>query len=507
MKLGFKIWLLIFVLLFSLISIFGIPPKFLDSGVIVTSIGSNTTLYNQGLKQGQIINSLDGQSISNLQDYTSVLSGKFHNGTNVKLILGTSSGEYTYYGDSFPDLTVGNAPKTSLSLGLDLAGGARAIVKAQNHSLTSPELTDLVSITENRLNAFGLTDLQVSPISDLSGNNYMEIDIAGATPKDLRDLVSKQGKFEAKIGNETVFEGGSRDVASVGRDAQSASIDSCNPDGSGAYYCSFHFNIVLSPAAAQKSADATANLTSDPANKGYLSKKLELYLDDVSVENLSISEGLKGRVTTQIQISGSGTGSTQDEALKDAKAQMKKLQTILLTGSLPFKLEIIKLDTISPLLGNEFSGYILLAGLIAILSVSVILFVRYRRWKASLALILTTVSEVVIILGIAAFIKWNLDLPSIAGILATIGTGVDDLVVLMDETGSKVALNIKQRLKRAFSIILGAYFTTLVSLIPLFWAGAGLLKGFALTTIIGISVGVFITRPAFGELLKRSRKE
>jgi preprotein translocase subunit SecD len=34
------------------------------------------------------------------------------------------------------------------------------------------------------------------------------------------------------------------------------------------------------------------------------------------------------------------------------------------------------------------------------------------------------------------------------------------------------------------------------------WAGAGLLKGFAITTIIGISVGVFITRPAFGDMIK-----
>jgi preprotein translocase subunit SecD len=39
------------------------------------------------------------------------------------------------------------------------------------------------------------------------------------------------------------------------------------------------------------------------------------------------------------------------------------------------------------------------------------------------------------------------------------------------------------------------------------WAGAGLLKGFAITTIIGISVGVFITRPAFSEIVKKIVKE
>ena len=506
MKLGFKIWLLLISLVISFIFIFGLPPKFFDSGVVVTSIGSNTTLYNQGLKQGQIITSVDGQKISNLEDYTKVISGKFINGTNTKLILTTKDAEYTYYGGTLPDLAVGKISKTNLKLGLDLAGGARALIKAKNKSLSKGELSDLVSITQNRLNAFGLTDLKVSPVSDLSGNNFMLIEIAGATPKDLRELISKQGKFEAKVGNTTVFEGGSRDIASVGRDAQSARIESCNPGDTG-YICRFTFSITLSGVAAQRQADATANLTSDPSNQGYLSKKLDLFLDDNPVDSLLISEGLKGRVTTQISISGSGSGTNQEKALTDAKEQMKKLQTILMTGSLPYKLEIVKLDTISPLLGDEFSNYILIAGIIAILCVAIIIFLRYRKWKSSLALILTTVSEVVIILGISAFINWNLDLPSIAGILATIGTGVDDLVVLMDETSSEIALNIKQRLKRAFAIILGSYFTTLVSLIPLFWAGAGLLKGFALTTIIGISVGVFITRPAFGELLKRSKKE
>jgi preprotein translocase subunit SecD len=185
---------------------------------------------------------------------------------------------------------------------------------------------------------------------------------------------------------------------------------------------------------------------------------------------------------------------------------MKELQTVLMTGSLPYKLEIVKLDSISPNLGEEFINSIFLAGLVAILVVSIIIFVRYRSWKSSLALIVTTVSEVIIVLGIAALIDWNLDLLGIAGILATIGTGIDDLIIILDESTHSKSLSIKERLKRAFTIILGAYFTTFVSLLPLLWAGAGVLKGFAITTIIGISVGVFITRPAFSEMIRRFKK-
>ena len=216
-----------------------------------------------------------------------------------------------------------------------------------------------------------------------------------------------------------------------------------------------------------------------------------------------ISRDLKGQVTTQIAVSGSGQGETQEDAYKAAEEQMHKLQTILITGSLPYKLEIVKLDTISPLLGQDFMKYIIFAGIAALIAASLVIFVRYRNIKQSLLVIFTSFSEIIIILGIAALIEWNLDLASIAGILATIGTGFDDQVVLLDESRNKVSLTLKQRLKRAFAIIMGAYFTVLVSLLPLMWAGAGLLKGFAITTIIGISVGVFITRPAFSDMIKR----
>ncbi|MBS3084577.1 hypothetical protein J4411_01560 [Candidatus Pacearchaeota archaeon] len=501
MKLGFKIWLLIIILVLSLISIFGIPPKFFESGVLVTNIESNSTLFEQGLRAGSVINSIDGQKITDIDSYSKAISGKFIPGVNTKLTIITNSGSYTFYGENFSDISVSKIPKSNLKLGLDLSGGARALIKAQNQSLSRSELTDLVQITQNRLNAFGLTDLKVSPVSDLSGNNFMLIEIAGATPKDLRNLISEQGKFEARIGNVTVFEGGERDIASVGRDVQNARIESCGADGSGGYLCRFSFTVTLSGAAAERHANITANI---PVQGGYLTENLDLFLDDNLVESLQISEGLRGRVTTQISISGSGAGGTEDEALANTKSEMKKLQTILMTGSLPYKLEIVKLDTISPLLGKEFMNYLVITGGIAILVISIIIFARYRKLKSSIAMIGTSVSEAIIILGVASLIQWNLDLPSIAGIIAGIGTGIDDVIVLMDESTSKVILSIKQKIKRAFSIIIGAYFTSLVSLLPLLWAGAGLLKGFAITTIIGISVGVFITRPAFGEFLRRS---
>jgi len=502
-KLTWKIWLLIIFLFLSILSIFNFSA-FFEHGVVVSSVEPNSTATNQGFKQGQILTSIDGKRIDSIEDYTNAIQGNFLSNQTQKMIFTTTDTEVIYFSDTIPDITVSGIPKTKLKLGLDLVGGARALVKAKDRDLSSSEITDLVDITSNRLNEFGLTDLKVRQVSDLQGNNFMLIEIAGATPENLKELISQQGKFEAKIGNETVFVGGEKDIASVCRgDPTCARIEDVQQASDGSYVARFSFGITLSPEAAKRHADITGNLTVNSTNPQYLSKPLDLYVDDNLLDSLFISKDLQGRVTTQISVSGSGSGATQDEAVKAAEEQMHKLQTILITGSLPYQLEIVKLDTISPALGSDFVRIILIAGVIALIGASLVVLIRYRKVKSSLALILTSFSEILIILGIAALIEWNLDLPSIAGILATIGTGFDDQIVILDETAHEKFLSLKQRLKRAFTIILGAYFTALVSMFPLLWAGAGLLKGFAFTTIIGITAGVFITRPAFSDIVRK----
>jgi len=502
MKLTWKIWLLIIILLLCMLSIFGFPPTFFQKGVVIASVEQNSTALEQGLRSGQIITAIDGNKINNLEDFTNSLQGKFSSG-NIKTIITTNQGEFILFSDQAPQITVSDIPKTNIRLGLDLAGGSRALIKAQDAKLSSSQINDLISITQNRLDVYGISDINIRSVSDLTGEHFMLIEIAGATPSDLEELISKQGKFEAKIGNETVFVGGEKDIASVCRnDATCAGIKSCNPT-EGGYFCNYRFVIYLSESAAQRHADITNKLDVSTNNSGYLEKQLDLYLDDKLIDSLWISEGLKGRVTTQIQIQGSGTGETNQLAYEASLESMNKLQTVLITGSLPYKLEIVKLDTISPTLGKDFINSIFLAGFAALIAVSLIVFLRYKNFKSSIALLFTSISEIVIILGIASFIDWNLDLPSIAGILATIGTGIDSQIIILDESRQSTFLSIKERMKRAFAIVLGAYFTALVALLPLMWAGAGLLKGFAITTLIGITAGVLITRPAFADMIKR----
>jgi preprotein translocase subunit SecD len=499
MKIGFRMWVLIIALVFSLLAI---RPGFGDSGAIVTFVEPNSSILAQGLSTGEIITSVNGVEVLNREGYNMAVSGLFSDGLEKRVDVGTKGGDYTIFTDEALGITVDDAPMSRIKTGLDLRGGARALVQP-DQEISDDDLDDLVEISRNRFNIFGLSDVNIKGVTDLSGGKFLLVEIAGATPLDLEQLISQQGKFEAKIGNETVFVGGTdKDVRDVCRnDATCSSVTSCFPaqDGEG---CNFAFTIYLSQEAAQRHADITSNLSLDETGQ-YLSERLYLFVDDHEVDSLLISSSLRGQTTTQISIQGSGSGATREDALKNTRAEMKQLQTILLTGSLPYKLEIVRLDTISPNLGEEFVRAILLAGVAAIVVVSILVFARYRKFKASVALLFTAFSEMFIILGVASFIGWNLDLPSIAGILATIGTGVDQQIVIIDEAERNKMISIAKRMKRALFVIMTAYLTSVVALLPLYRAGAGLFKGFALTTIIGITAGVLITRPAFADVIRR----
>ena len=494
-------------LILSMISIFGLPPAFMQKGVLITGVEPSSSAFNQGLREGQVITSIDGSPVLSTTDFTSLLGGKFDSNESVKTIIQTKEFEAILFTNEFPQITVSEIPNTNLKLGLDLVGGSRALIQAEGKELTSSEVNDLVDTTQNRLNEFGLSDIKVRPVSDLSGKNFMLVEVAGANPKDLQEMISQQGKFEARIGNDTVFIGGERDVSSVCRDSSCSYIERCGQSEEG-WTCNFRFSIFLTESAAKRHASITEKIPVETTPQGrYLTLPLDLYLDDKIVDSLLISEGLKGKVETRISISGGSSGTTRDEAIKSAEGEMHHLQTILVTGSLPFKLEIVKLDTISPLLGAEFIRIIFLAGFASLGAVALVVFVRYRQIKSSLALLLTSFSEIIIILGIASVIEWNLDLLSIAGILIVVGTGIDQQIVIMDEARQKVYMSLKQKMKRAFSIIMGSYFTVVVAMLPLIWAGAGLLKGFAFTTIIGITAGILITRPAFTDMIRLIEKD
>ena len=149
----------------------------------------------------------------------------------------------------------------------------------------------LIENLKQRLNVYGLSDIVVKSASDLTGKTYILVEMPGANKDEVKDLISKQGKFEAKVANETVFLGG-EDITHVCRTADCSGIDpnaGCGvlQDGT-SWSCRFRFAISLSTEAAEKHADITDKLEIIVDNgQEYLSKDLDLYLD-ISSQKLEI---------------------------------------------------------------------------------------------------------------------------------------------------------------------------------------------------------------------------
>jgi preprotein translocase subunit SecD len=402
--------------------------------------------------------------------------------------------------------TIYDAPTSNLLKGLDIQGGTR-ILLAPNQTITAEDFDLIRDNLAKRLNVFGLSDVSVTVVKNIQFEpEYILIEIAGSTVSDIERLVLNQGKFEGKIGNMTVFSGDDRDIL-VRKGQGDSMVHGCMRTLEG-HACRFSFNIHISDSAAKRQAEATRNLTIIPGESGdtYLSQSLELYLDGELVDSLRIASNLRGREISDISISGSGVGATAREANLNAVENMKILKSVIETGSLPAKLEVVKADTISPLLGDNFLFNALLVALISIFVVGIILSFVYKKAIVVIPMMIALISDLIIVLGSSILINWTLDLAAIAGILLIIGTGVDHLVIITDgllqRTTRKVSESGKERMKKAFYIVIGAFLTTFATMIPLIWAGAGLVKGFAITTMIGLSIGVFITRPAYARALE-----
>jgi preprotein translocase subunit SecD len=515
----FTNWRIITLLVFILFALIAIQPQiFGNDGVTIKSISQNSSAALAGIQNPSAqltplakekIISINGEDILTTGDYYSIVS---EIGTNRTVRIETNKEFYTLQTKDSGELgiKISEAPTSNLRKGLDLEGGTRVLLKPEEQ-VSAENLEITIANLKERLNVYGLSDVVVRSASDLAGDDFILIEMAGVTEDEVKELLSKQGKFEANIGNDTVFFGGKKDITYVCRSADCSGIDpqrGCSPFDGG-YSCSFFFSITLSPEAAERQASLTNDLTVTSENgNSYLSEDLTLMLDDTEVDSLRIGAELKGRATTNIQISGSGSGPTQADAVTNTLKEMKRLQTIIITGSLPVKLEIVKMDTISPSLGKEFLNNMVLVGALAILSVVVVVFIRYRKIKIVLPMVITLVSEMVLILGFASLVGWNLDLAAIAGIIIVAGTGVDHLIVITDETMSgEMITDWKKRIKNAMFIVFGAYLTTCAGMLPLWFAGAGLLKGFAFTTIVGISFGVLIARPAYAAIIEQLLKE
>ena len=361
-----------------------------------------------------------------------------------------------------------------LEWGFDIQGGSRVVLKPTNQSV---ELDDITTVLQNRLNVYGLRDIKVRSASDLQ-NSFVVVEAAGLSEQDIESLLASEGFFEGQINNITIFTGDDVRVDKAG-------IRLYQDRASDVYQ--YSIPVVLSSKATKKFAEVTATL--NPSFDGpYLDKNLDLLIDGKLLESLQIASDLMGREIPTAQISGGA------ETKGEAQTNLNTMVAILMTGSIPTKMEIVSLQQVSPTLGSEFLRSTGFAGILAAVFVGIVIFVRYRSPEMVGAIIFTAMSELVITLAIASFINWQLDLAAIAGLIITIGTGVDQQIIMTDELLMGVS---KQGVKEAMFVILAAFGTMAAAMLPLMFIGVGAVRGFAVTTILGLTVGYFITRPAY----------
>ncbi|MEM5802296.1 MAG: hypothetical protein QXQ18_02850 [Candidatus Aenigmatarchaeota archaeon] len=550
-----KDWRFIFLVFLLLLSAYLLLPNiiFKQTKVVVAYLDRDAKCVN--VKEGSQITQISGNEIKNLEDFDKALAN-IKRGDFASLVVDGEPANCIAKDDKNLGFNVKIVERDSnLKFGIDIEGGTRFLLKPKTMA-TKEEMQETIATLETRINLYGLREIRIAHL----GENLIQIEMAGASSEEIKDFLAKQGKFEGKIlesiklsdgvGNivlgdnsykvkyvdgilevndgkykinesfyieDVKFEFVNKSDDSIvllanvftGKDITAVFID---PQHSYVRFVNngyeFAFAVQISKESAERFAKITKNLPSTfIGNERYLTSPLILFLDGEPVSQLNIAADLAGKTVSTPSIQG--FRQTREEALQEKL----RLQSILRSGSLPIELEIVKVDTITQTAGKELINSIIFVAIAAATSVSAVIFIRYRDFKVSIPMILISFSEIVIILGFAALTNvlsngkgWVLDIPAIAGLIAIIGTGVNQLIILTDQLLLEKEISLKQRHKTAISIILNSAYTVIMAMVPLIFLGVGVLRGFAITTIIGVLIGIIITRPAYLSILETIKK-
>ena len=213
--------------------------------------------------------------------------------------------------------------------------------------------------------------------------------------------------------------------------------------------------------------------------------------------------------TVQAQISGGRSSITGNFTVNEAK----DLANILKSGKLPAPARIIEEAIVGPSLGEEAINAGLKSFIFALVIVLMYMIFYYNR--AGLVSNVALLANIFFIFGVLSSLGAVLTLPGIAGIVLTIGMSVDANVLIYErireelKNGKGIRLAIKDGYNSAYSSIIDANVTTLLTGIVLYTFGTGPIKGFATTLVIGILTSlfaaIFITRLVISSRLNKGK--
>jgi preprotein translocase subunit SecD len=214
------------------------------------------------------------------------------------------------------------------------------------------------------------------------------------------------------------------------------------------------------------------------------------------------------RIESRIEDTGRITGNF-------SQAEARDLAMVLRAGALPASIKYLEERTVGPSLGADSVRQGLQASIISLILVMVFMVFYYRLSgvNAVVALIL----NLIILLALLAYFRAVLTLPGIAGVILTIGMGVDSNVLVFERireelrAGKAAASAVAAGFDRAFLTILDTHVTTVVSCLFLFIFGTGPVRGFAVSLVIGLIsnlfTAIFVSRTIFGWHLARLPRE
>ncbi len=171
------------------------------------------------------------------------------------------------------------------------------------------------------------------------------------------------------------------------------------------------------------------------------------------------------------------------------------LSKLLKTGALPASITFLENRTVGASLGADSIREGVTAAIVGVLLVMVFMLVYYKSSgiNADLALFL----NLVILLGFLGFFGYTLTLPGIAGVILTIGMGVDSNVLIFERireeirAGKAAAAAVDQGFRHAWLTIVDTHVTTIVSALILIIVGNGPVRGFAVTLVFGLLANLF----------------
>ncbi|MBQ6807797.1 MAG: protein translocase subunit SecD [Firmicutes bacterium] len=351
----------------------------------------------------------------------------------------------------------------NINLGLDLQGGAQVVLQAipdEGESLTSEDMSQLVSVLDQRVNELGVSE----PIIQVEGTDRIIVELAGVdNPEAAIELIGKTAKLEFRDPNGEIILTGENlkdaypviDQQAMNAMQQNQVILEFDSEGADLFF------------------EATAAFT------GQL---ISIHLDDEVIQSATVKGPISGG-----SASISGGFATFQEA--------SNLAALLRGGALPVDLEIMSKSTVGPTLGADSLSKSLNAAAIGFIVLFLFMLVYYRLpggWACCSLLVYA-----LLLMWSLYLINATLTLTSIAGFILSVGVAVDSNIIIYERIreelyhGKSLKASVEAGFKRALWTILDSNITTLIAALVLYFFGSGTIKGFALTLAIGLIASMF----------------